>query len=354
MDPCEDFFAFVCDGYNAQHPLDGAVRIGVNEILQDQVIVNLTLALKQAAASTQPRAKSIDQAADVFSACARAKDDDYKGAKAILNITKEYGGWPVLDVDPTAWTPARLPKDISYVVGSVFGVHGIPTLLSPMVDLDWKNPTGNNILYVDQATLATPAVYYTTSNYTAQSLEALWVQIASTIQALANRTDESGELDKDAVKKQIDAMVQIEYELALITTPDNDNRNSSLQYNSYTVDTANREFDAIDWISFFQGLTAANYTGDEPPPEKFDQRFILIQARSFMPKLNTWLRTYTSDTAKLKDLVNYIIFRLVSPYMLFAGPPLDVSSRQNQAMKARVIRKTVFGKFQGPYGSTPS
>jgi predicted metalloendopeptidase len=324
VNPCQDFFSYVCDGYNRQHPIpDGVGHVGVNEDLQDAVIFNLTKALKRSSEKLTSQAQSVQTIYHIFDACVRAKEDDYQGAKSILNITKEFGGWPILDLDPKSWTPSRLPKDLSWIVGNIFGVHGIATLLTPQVDLDWFNVSSNNILYINQASLSTPAIYYRQPKLTAQTRETVRKQIEMTVRALANRTDETGELDKEAVKEQIEAMVEIEYELAMISTPDEDERNSSQQYNSYTVDRASIEFDSLDWTNYFAGLTAANSSGDEPPTDKFDQRFILTESKLYLPKLNRWLKTYNQDPSKLKNLINYLIYRLVSPYMLFAGPPLE-------------------------------
>lgn len=43
--------------------------------------------------------------------------------------------------------------------GSLMSQFGVPTLMTPMVDTDWKNP-GSHALILGQASLSEPAPYY--------------------------------------------------------------------------------------------------------------------------------------------------------------------------------------------------
>jgi predicted metalloendopeptidase len=137
----------------------------------------------------------------------------------------------------------------------------------------------------------------------------------------------------------------------MISTSDGDMRDYSRLYNEYTVDKAQTQFPQVNWTNFFTGVTSANSSGDEPPTDKFDQRFILIQAQMYLPKLNDWLKSYTQDQTKLKDLVNYLIFRLVSPYMLFAGPPMEFSRTRLPEQKSSRKMKS-FGDLSLPASFT--
>jgi predicted metalloendopeptidase len=121
--------------------------------------------------------------------------------------------------------------------------------------------------------------------------------------------------------------------------PDSEQRNATTSYESYTVDRAKKEFPEFNWTSFFRGLLAGNETGREPSTQQFDHKFVLLQSRYYAPKLNEWLAQYNKDKMKLRDLVNYVIYRLVTPYMIFAGPEITKADRKFENVQQNNIRR---------------
>jgi len=318
VDPCQNFYKFTCDNYIAKHPLDGAPSQSTFGVLQSTVFANLTKAFESFTSST-PRTKKVVK--DIYTACKKANVDNYKGAKVILDLTNEYGGWPLLN--PTHWDPSKIPQNLYWVMGDMFTKHGVATLMVPQVDIDTKNVAGNNLVYLDQANLAIPAEYYRSPNLTKQYQAQLRNAIYLTAVMLASQ-NESIKLDEATIHEQIDRMVQLEYNLAMISVPADQRRNTSIEYNPYTIPKSQQEFPAINWASYFDGLLKSIY----PDPSQVLNPFIIDLPNRYVKQLNTYLDQVNQNKTLITDLTNYLIFRLISPYMQFAGPSLSKISAE--------------------------
>lgn len=309
VDPCQDFFRFSCDNYIATHPLNGAPTQSTFGDLQTQIYANMSKVYETVDFSGQP-SETLKLTSNMYKACNAVTNNTYQGPDLVLNIAKQYGGWPLLD---SSWDLSRVPNGVYWTLGDIMTQYGMPILFVPNVDTDWMNVSSRNILYLDQANLAIPASYYMSPNLTQRYQDTLRGAIYQTAVLL-----NGGSVDNQTVLSQIDRMVSIEVQLAQISVPATDLRNMSTQYNPFTISQASSQFSAFNWNQFFRGTLNSVFPGVDPA--SVIDPFVLLEPNQYVHDLDTWLASVNSDQQKIRDLVNYLIFRLISPFLEFAGP----------------------------------
>lgn len=244
VDPCHDFYRYSCDNYIAKHPLSGAAKQSTFDELQKTVFINLTKAFEKLETHMdQEKSETLKMTTNIYKACKAVKNDTYAGSKILDDIANEYGGWPILD---STWDINKVPNNIFWMMGSIFTKYGVPTLFVPQVEIDARN-IQKHILYLDEANLAIPADYYRSPNLTQRYQDVLRKTIYQTVQAMSKK------IDNVTVLPQIDRMVKIEYHLAMISVNASEQRNMSLGYNPYDVASAEKQFPAFNWKSYFKG-----------------------------------------------------------------------------------------------------
>ncbi len=93
---------------------------------------------------------SVRTAAKAYQSCIQSNNNQLNNGMPLVNaLGSVMGGWPIITQN---WT---LPADnpIEAVIAQLESFYDVPTLLSTVVDTDWKF-IKNNSLFVDQGTVA--------------------------------------------------------------------------------------------------------------------------------------------------------------------------------------------------------
>jgi len=145
--PCNDFYRFACGNFKKTHPIPEGNLIRDNfQILQDVVDNRSRAILSEAVSPLDPAA--VIKAKNMYAGCMDTDSLDKRGLKPVVDLLRNWGGWPVLNSD---WTPMDWEK-----MGDIIAEFAVPFLfsISTLPNLDDANTTA---VFLDAPSLALPS-----------------------------------------------------------------------------------------------------------------------------------------------------------------------------------------------------
>jgi predicted metalloendopeptidase len=246
-----------------------------------------------------PWPQAISQAQLLFNKCININPSNYNGQR-VLAIVRGYGNWPV---STPGWNAPT--QNAWYLQGLIQSKYGVGTLMPGYVDLDYRQ-NYRHMLWLTQASLTYPAIYYntpSTADVIRRNLVYLMTRIAATMAQVQGTNPSTAQIAQDVTD-----MVNFEFLLANASIPSSQQRNASQQYNIFNLQQANARWPNLQFSQYFRGglspLNAANQS--------------IVQARfgvdfpAFYDRLNTFIQPGSE-----RLLQNYLIWRLIYPYMEF-------------------------------------
>ncbi|VDM43568.1 unnamed protein product [Toxocara canis] len=334
-DPCNDFYGYVCGNYNEET----SFRKGR---LANYRAMSYQMELPMYKDPKTPTA--LQKTIQYYETCksARAKFDDLiSDGKVVLDALTEFETQSKLKFSMIYSQDSQTAQEItSQTLGKAIGYlssKGIDTLVSTMVDTNWKDPQhfsffmDQNVLYYSK-TYYSPVAWPTTLKSYKPNTVDLFNQFASLVKVT---------LDQEKLSADVDALLDFERVLAQnYSTDDTTRREYMRSYNPYAIANASTAFSFIDLSSYFAALSTTypelnNYFNDP----KFT---FFIMEPTMIEKLSKNFKTFDTNI-----VANYFFYRILAQNSEYLPKPSGYKARKvvsEQLMLGRTRRGQSFRK----------
>ncbi|KAK7497991.1 hypothetical protein BaRGS_00010862 [Batillaria attramentaria] len=274
VDPCEDFYSYACGAWMDKHVIpDDRSEINTFGVLRDEVEVILKNLFEDN--RTSNGIEVLQKPMDMYTACLDLDKLEERGDQPLRKFLSDLGGWPM--VNNSGWDEANFDLTQMLAKLSLF----------------------NNDPLVDQPSFGLPGRRY----YLVPRNDS---NLAAYETLMRNVATELGATDMTKLEQDIQDVVDFEIQLANISVPDEDRRDSEKLYNKYTLEelsTSDNFTGMVDWERLLKTLfnhedINVPLTGDEP---------IINRSPPYFTRLVLDLLPRTSN----RTLVNFLVWRIV-------------------------------------------
>ncbi|XP_067898834.1 neprilysin-like [Heterodontus francisci] len=300
VDPCNNFYQYACGGWLKKHVIpETSSRYSTFDILRDELEVILKDVLEK---PDNGDPEAIKKAKTLYKSCTNQTAIESKGGAPLINMLSGVFEWPVATDN---WDKEHGKNwTLEAVIGKMTAKYGKRVIIDFFVGTDDKNSNAH-IIHIDQPNLGLPSRdYYECTGAYKESCEA-YSQFMTKVATLV-RKDKGLNVTNSEIKREMDAVLQLEKEIANATTKSEDRTDPNQLYNKMTLSNLTRHFPLIidaksfSWSDFINQILSTvllNVTNSEP---------IVVYAPDYLEKLAPVLKKY-----KPRDIQNYIIWRQV-------------------------------------------
>nr|AWI63381.1 neprilysin-11-like isoform X4 [Sogatella furcifera] len=283
VDPCDNFYEFACGKFVEESRIpDDKSSLTTFSVINDKLQEQLRDILDQPISDHD--IKPFVYAKNLYKSCMNKTLIEEKGAKPVLSILKELGGWPVLE--GSDWNEAEWDWKKSVYTFREKG-FSVDYFLDFSVGVDLKNSTVR-VIDLDQATLAMSREYLVKG--LSDKLVAAYFDYMVDIAVLYGA-------DKNVAKTELRKSLDFEISLANMSLPLEERRNATKLYNPMTLPELQQKFPSIPWTEYFTNLL----------PDKIKLRhdeFVIVNVPTYIHKLEALM----SNTPK-RVQANYALWR---------------------------------------------
>ncbi|KAL3271004.1 hypothetical protein HHI36_021505 [Cryptolaemus montrouzieri] len=295
IDPCDDFYAYSCNGWIKNNPIpDGKTQWGTFSKLdqQNQLIIKRILdkPLDQLKSKAEQKAKMY------YESCLDVNDTmEVLGPKPMVDLLRKIGGWNISEsgFNVRKWS-------FQNIVQVVLNKYNIGALFSYSVGEDDKN-SSKHVLQIDQSGLTLP----TRENYLNKT------EHAKVLEAYLDYMTKVGVLlggEPNSTKEQMAAVIEFETRLANITTPSELRRDEESLYHQYTIADLQEKAGFIDWRKFFED-------GMRVVKKKITtKQQVVVYAPEYLSNLTELVKEYNSTLEGRIALNNYMVWQTVRSF----------------------------------------
>lgn len=279
--PCDNFYEFACGGWAQNNPIPESKSFwGVYSVLQEENerIVKQLLTGASGESITTKKAKTF------YDACMDDTTIDKIGAKPLLDIINDLGGWNIAP----PWEKSKF--NFERTLKTVHKNYSVTAFFSVDVDTDDKN-SSKNIIKVDQGGLSLSRTYYLT-NMSDPKLVAYLKYMTTVVTLLGGNGANITEQMRDVLK--------FEMKMAKIFVPPENRSQIDQIYNKTNIAKLGQLCEKIPWLPFFQNHF------DKIAQIK-DTEEVVVYATRYLQYLSPIIQN-ASETL----LNNYMVWRVVS------------------------------------------
>ncbi|KAF7274332.1 M13 family metallopeptidase neprilysin 3 isoform X2 [Rhynchophorus ferrugineus] len=303
VDPCDDFYAYSCNGWVKANPIpDGKSNWGTFMKLEQQNWLVIKTVLEQPIDTFKSKAEQ--KAKMYYESCLDTNDTvETLGAEPMFDLLRKLGGWNITDApfNISKWT-------LQNTLEIVQNKYGVGALFSYGVGEDDRN-SSRHVLQIDQSGLALP----TRDNYLNKTADHIKV-----LNAYLEYMTKVGVLlggDLNATKKQMEDVIQFETKLANITTPSDLRRDEESLYHLMTVAELQEKANFIDWRQFFENAMKV------VQKKISSKQQIVVYAPDYLGNLTNLINDYQNTTEGRIILNNYLVWQTVKVFTLCLSKP---------------------------------
>lgn len=290
VDPCDDFYEYVCGNWENVHPIPkDKSEYSVFSLLNNNIQNELREVLSQPLSNVQQVKQELsaeDKAKVYFTTCIDEETINRRGVDPLLYFIDELGGWPVLDEN---WSEEGFDWLQLAIKTSLLGY---PAVLFTDVEMDLRNST-RYAVYLEEGRmgLSNRDDYLNAEN--SDHLDAYRNLIVTVLRLL--------DVDPEKAEETSKEIVDLEIQLANITTDTHVRFEISEIYTPMTIRELNSKFENIDWLRFFSGVLET--------PMDLNQTIVVLSLNYYGNLTHILKETET------KILANYMIWRAIHPFL---------------------------------------
>ncbi|KAE8603570.1 hypothetical protein XENTR_v10014375 [Xenopus tropicalis] len=283
ISPCTDFYSFACGGWLRRHGIpEDKLIYGTIAAIGEQNEEKLEHLLLQPV-RRKHKGSAERKVKEFFKSCLNMRDIDRLGARPMLQVIEDCGGWDLPEDPRTQW-------DFNELLYKTQGVYSTAVFFSMTVSLDDKN-SSRYIIRIDQDGLTLPerTLYLGQDEESIKVLEAYKV-FMQTILSL---------LGVENVQKKAEEILHLEQHLSNITISEFDDmrRDISTMYNKVTLAQLQQITPHLNWKNLLNRIFHTNFPEDEE---------VVVLATDYMQKVSEMIRSTPASV-----LHNYMLWRIV-------------------------------------------
>ncbi|NP_001088195.1 endothelin converting enzyme-like 1 L homeolog [Xenopus laevis] len=283
ISPCTDFYSFACGGWLRRHGIpEDKLIYGTIAAIGEQNEEKLEHLLLQPV-KRKHKGSAEKKVKEFFKSCLNMRDIDRLGARPMLQVIEDCGGWDLPEDPKTQW-------DFNELLYKTQGVYSTAVFFSMAVSLDDKN-SSRYIIRIDQDGLTLPerTLYLGQDEESIKILEAYKV-FMQTILSL---------LGVENVEKKAEEILHLEQHLSNITISEFDDmrRDISTMYNKVTLAQLQQITPHLSWKNLLDRIFHTNFPEDEE---------VVVLASDYMQKVSEMIRATPASV-----LHNYMLWRIV-------------------------------------------
>lgn len=293
VDPCQDFFQYVCGGFIAENP-----GMGVDDITRQKISSSILNILKAENDPNDPI--PVNQARDFYAACKNSELREQSGIRPLIDLLKIYGSWPMTveswEANNFNWEKITADMRVLYNTNIFVTVNN---------DLSPHDGSKNAVL-IDQ-----PSLIRSRDEILQQTKIAEYTALI-TGAAMEIRNALKSPVTNSQLSNDIADMIGFESALALITTPTDSplRRKLSWMKKPMTMNelqawtdrvTTSTSYAKINWFDFINRIYNHGAGIDIPTSER-----MFVSETSYLQNLIGLL-----DKTPLRTIANYVHWNLV-------------------------------------------
>uniref|UniRef100_A0A0R3PFX8 Neprilysin n=1 Tax=Angiostrongylus costaricensis TaxID=334426 RepID=A0A0R3PFX8_ANGCS len=361
VDPCVDFFEFVCGNWKAKHPILGdRTSYSQFDILSDKVLAEMRVitVLRNEFASIQynvvhnghsrgahpnlirgpefqqrnpifeskelSSSKSAAAVKAIYRKCMEKHELNRIGARKLIETIRSYGEWPMLGRN--RWRVDQF--DLTTLLSSIAAVRGAHIFITNNVRPDYKN-VSRSLIHVRELILFE---LFKGKSYASQSFDQGKLSlgdstrdyyldrekhgkiIAAYRQFLINKVTLFNEdvglpISERKIASDVDEIIDLETELAKILVAEEDRRNYTRKYNLLRLNEMQALMPLVDWTRYFHSIappTIKNYLADDPQ--------VLVREIDYMKRVADLI-----NSTDPRIITNYAYIRYSSSWLSELG-----------------------------------
>jgi len=316
-DPCEDFYQFACGGYLEKTVIpEDRSRTSMFSEVGDKLNEQMKGMLEQRITVSDPRPYQL--AKSLYQSCMDTSTIEARGVQPLLSVLRAMGGWPLLDGD--SWDKKN-PQFKWYELVWRFRELGysVDYLLDFSVTADLKNSSWR-VLDIDQPALGLSREYLLKGLQDVQvgAYYSYMIEVATMLGA-----------PKDQAELQMLEVLMFETQLANISLPREQRRDSSRLYNPMTI----KDLPSLDpntpWLEYLNKLLSKDIV------QVTEEEVIIVDVPNYVRALGSLLRVTPA--------------RVQANYLMWRAAASSFSYLNNQAEQIRLRFSTaVSGKTELP------
>ncbi|ELU15652.1 hypothetical protein CAPTEDRAFT_149014 [Capitella teleta] len=293
VDPCEDFYAFACNGWMKAHPIpSGSSRWGTFGVMwkDNQIVLMNAVDNVQSTDVTDAEVK----AKLYFTSCMDPnKTIAELGAKPLLDLLKTFGGWNIVS-DPK-WEASEWDFQTALERGHSMGLS---TFFNMWVGEDEKTLEKTNILQFDQSGLGLARDQFINKTIEEDKVLKGYLQYMTSVGVLLG-----GEYNH--TKVQMQAVIDFEQRLAEITTPMEERRDEEKLYHKISLSELQNISPFVQWVPYINSLLdMVGYRVNAS--EK-----VLVYAPDYLTRVSSLVAEMLETEETQAVLNNYMVWHLV-------------------------------------------